>query len=185
MNQQRPLKDEPILSESEFEEAILGAISDMTSQGRARKLGIALLSQALHAVNPLQVEYEDEVLYERQTLDELPFTSSTTPIQLDIKTGRTRHNFNDGYFGFTFFYRNNRLTTTNPDRFYYQQQQFITKSQLFDTQGNPASTIFLSGISRFVWKASDTSFFVYAGSAAKTHLYKVVGHKIVIRLKTP
>lgn len=187
MSQQRPLKDEPTLSDSEFAKAILGAISDGTAGGRARQLGIALLHQALQAVNPLQITVEDVVLYERTTSGDLPAVSLSTPVQLDIKTGVTRHNFNDGYFGFTFFLGRSRFTSPNPDRFYHQYQQFVTKGKWFATQkaGGEIIRIGSATSTRQLWKASDTSFLVYGPPRGNTYTYKVVGHKLELRLKTP
>ena len=186
MNQQRPLKDEPILSASEFEEAILGAISDGTAQGRARQLGIAILHQALQAVNPLELIIENVTLYERTSNADIPLSSRSAPIQLDIKQGVTRHNFNDGYFAFTFFRGHHAYSTRSPEAYYHSNFKFVFKDRWFATQaGN--EIIRFTGTQRVpaIWKASDTSFFGFTANSFKTDIYKVVGHKLLLNLRTP
>lgn len=186
MNQQRPLKDEPILSASEFEDAILGAISDGTAQGRARQLGIAILHKALQAVNPLQLAVETTTLYERTTLNDLPVSSVTVPVQLDIKQGTTRHNFNDGYHAFTFYRGRRNFGDSNPDRFYHESN-FVFKDRWFATQQAGGEAIRFSGQIRVptIWKASNTSFFAWAFQAFKTDIFKIEGHKLTLNLQTP
>ena len=186
MNHQRPLKDEPILSASEFADAILGAISDGTTGGRARQLGIALLHKALQAVNPLQFIFEDVTLYERTASSGVPLSSNTVPIQLDIKEGATRHNFNDGYFAFTFFRGRHAYTSRSREAFYHASDRFVTKDRWFATQdGNEA--IRFDGTTRVpaVWKASDTSFFGFSATSYRNDIYKVIGHRIKLNLQTP
>lgn len=185
MNQQRPLKDEPILSDSEFEDAILGAISDGTAQGRARQLGIALLHQALQEVNPLQLVTESTTLYKRTTQTDLPNSSLTTAINLDIKQGTTRHNFNDGYFAFTFFRGRHNFANTNPDR-YSHETILVFKDRWFATQQAGGEIIQYGGIRPpRVWKASNTSFFSFSAAGFKTDIYRIDGHKLSLNLQTP
>ena len=186
MNQQRPLKDEPTLSDSEFEDAILGAISDGTAQGRARQLGIALLHQALQEVNPLQLTVESTTLYERTAITDLPASSLTTPINLDIKEGATRHNFNDGYFAFTFFSSRTNFTNPNPDR-YSHRTIFVFKDRWFNTQGAGNEVIqgYVGTSPPRIWKASNTSFFAFVAAGNTTSLYRIDGHKLSLNLQTP
>ena len=86
-----PLRDAPVLATSEFLSAILGAVHTNNPDGRLRKLGFALAHQALQEVNPLEISSEEVVLYAKQS------TSITANTSLDIKTGITRHLFDDGY----------------------------------------------------------------------------------------
>lgn len=185
MNQQRPLKDEPILSASEFENAILGAISDGTARGRVRQLGIALLHQALQATNPLELSVETTTLYERTDNASLPISSITVPVNLDIKQGATRHNFTDGYFAFTFFEGRIDYTNRNPDG-YYHESNFVFKDRWFATQQPGGEVIRFEGTRPpSVWKASDTSFFAFAHASQRNNISKVVGHKFLLNLQTP
>ena len=188
MNQQRPLKDEPILSPSEFADAILGAISDGTTTGRARQLGIALLHQALQAVNPLQLLIEDVTLYDRKTSADLAVSSKTVPVQLDIRTGATRHNFNDGYFAFTFLRGRVAYSFKDANAYIFSDQRFVTKDRWFATQGgNEVIRIVDRGITRApgVWKASNTSFFAFLDNGHRNDIYRIVGHRLAINLKNP
>lgn len=188
MNQQRPLKDEPILSDTEFADAILGAISDGTTTGRARQLGIALLHQALQAVNPLQLAVDDVVLYERTARTDLPLASKTVPVQLDIKQGTTRHNFDDGYFAFTILAGRFNYTPRSNDAYVHGGQRFVSKDRWFATQaGNEAISFrgqFSSRVPTF-WKASNTSFFAWTDTGARNEIFKIIGHRLQLNLKTP
>ena len=188
MNQQRPLKDEPILSASEFADAILGAISDGTTTGRARQLGIALLHQALQAVNPLQLQLEDVTLYDRASSSGLPQSSKTVPVQLDIRTGSTRHNFNDGYFAFTFLRSRTNYTFKDTNAYHFGGERFVFKDRWFATQdGNEVIRIVDRGVTRTpgVWKASNTSFFAFLDNNHRTDIYRIVGHRLAINLQNP
>ena len=91
LNKTTPLKDQPVLAPSEFENAILGAVHNDTANGRLRKLGMAILHQALQSANPLGFTTEETVIYSEKNV------SAGTDISLDIKSGSTRHSFADGY----------------------------------------------------------------------------------------
>ena len=183
MNQQRPLKDEPILSAAEFEDAILGAISDGTARGRARQLGLAILHQALQAVNPLQLATEDVVLFEKT--DQFA-SGSTQQFDLNIKESTTRHNFNDNYFAFTFLFSRGNYPTKGPGGHSFLITQTISKPLWFNTQpSNGAAIRFDLGSSdAFIWKISDTRFAYNRGSGGVTG-GKIIGHKLIFNLKTP
>lgn len=188
MNQQRPLKDEPILSAAEFEDAILGAISDGTTAGRARQLGLTLLQQALQAVNPLQLQLTDVILYNRVTANDLPFSSTSVPVNLDIKEGTTRHNFDDGYFGFTFLRNRVAYTNKDSDAYHFSDERFISRDRWFATQdGDEVIRIVDRGVTRTpgLWKASNTSFFANLDTNHKTDLFRIIGHRLSISLQTP
>ena len=184
-----PLKDAPVLAATEFSNAILAAVHNETASGRIRKFGIAILHKALQAVNPLQLEFEDVVLYERTADADIPESSATLPIDLDIKTGVTRHNFNDGYYAFTFFRGRNSYATRNPDGFNHSDDRFVSKARWFATQKAGGEVVRFSdaGVTRLpsVWKASDTSFFAYVDVGFKNTIFKVVGHKLTLGLQTP
>ena len=65
LNNTNPLKDQPILDvASEAGTAILGAVHNDTETGRLRKLGMAILHQALQAANPLELNLVKDTLVE-------------------------------------------------------------------------------------------------------------------------
>lgn len=182
---QRPLKDEPVLSKEEFENAILGAISDGTAQGRARQLGGAILAQLLQATNPLQLAIEDVVLFENP-ITTIP-SSLTVAHSLDIKEGLTRHNFRDGYYGFTFIIEQGGTSTIFGD----ELDRFISLPRWLLTENDKRNTIAIDSQSFpqriYIWKASDTSFLAYTTKRGSTtvQLKRIIGHRINLTLQTP
>ena len=186
LNNTSPLKDQTPLNASEFTTAILGAVHDNTEQGRLRKLGFAIAHQALQAVNPLRLTFEEVTLFENSTGS---LTHNiTTPYNLDIKSGLTRHNFNDDYFGFTFVFYESTQSKTNPDRLGPHKQDFIWKNKWFETQTDTTKSVAWSathGTSHF-WKSSDTSFFATNNSTGlNPEIKRIIGHKITLELETP
>ena len=76
LNNTTPLKDQSTLDvASEAATAILGAVHNDTERGRLRKLGMAILHQALQAANPLQIKIEDTTLFENPITTCLLYTS--------------------------------------------------------------------------------------------------------------
>ena len=179
MNQQRPLKDEPILSTDEFATAILAAVHDTTPEGRARQLSIARAAQALQAVNPLQMLIEDVTLWESDTSP--AGTEYRTEHFLDLKQRSVRHNFTDNYFAFTFFFGLRTISEPNPDKMIFESQIFCTKDVFFESETEKGITIEgVTSTSRgIIWKASNTSFF------STNSIRKIVGHRLTLSLKTP
>ena len=183
-----PLKDVSVLASTEFSTAILAAVHNETASGRIRKFGMSILHKALQAVNPLQFSIEDVTLYNRTAITDLPQSSNTVPISLDIRTGVTRHNFDDGYFAFTFLGRRTTYTTKSANAYRYQVERFILKHRWFATQdGNEVINLNDSGVTDTprIWKASNTTFFAHAGVNKVTGLYSIIGHKLKLGLQTP
>ena len=184
-----PLKDVSVLASTEFSSAILAAVHNETASGRIRKFGMSILHKALQAVNPLGLVFEHVPLYNKTAEADLPRASKTTPVDLDIKTGVTRHSFADGYFAFTFFTNRGTYTDRDPDGFRFRYQRFIFKDQWDATQqsGGEAIVFIDSGANRLpgIWKASDTTFYVWTDTGFKINVYKIVGHKLTLGLKTP
>ena len=190
LNNTNPLKDQPTLDvASEATTAILGAVHDDTEQGRLRKLGFAIAHQALQEANPLQLTIEDVVLFENSNASGVLTTSITTVHNLDIKQGTTRHNFNDGYFGFTFVTQEANFTSPNPDRVDERYFSFVSKDRWFNTQTSlKAITIIFHSIghSTRVWKASDNGFFaINPATLNQATLKRIIGHKLTLALQTP
>lgn len=184
-----PLKDAPVLAATEFSNAILAAVHNETDSGRIRKFGFAVAHKALQAANPLGVSFEDVTLYERTASADIPVSSVTVPVQLDIKEGVIRHSFNDGYFAFTFFRGRSSYSLRNPSGFVHTDSRFILKNRWFATQNAGGEVIPFSpsnetSLPRF-WKASDTSFYAFTDTSKKINIYKIVGHKLLFTLQTP
>ena len=184
-----PLKDVSVLASTEFSNAIMAAVHNETASGRIRKFGMSILHKALQAVNPLQLTFEHVTLYERTAQADLPDGSTVNPVSLDIRTGVTRHNFNDGYFAFSFFSHRLNYTSRNPDGFYFAASRFVFKDRWDATQQSAGEVIqfYDIGGQRLpgLWKASNTSFYVWTDSGYNINIYKIVGHKLKIGLKTP
>ncbi len=182
-----PLKDVSVLASTEFSNAILAAVHNETASGRIRKFGMSILHKALQAVNPLQLQLETVTLYEVTSNDDIPISSITNPIQLDIKQGITRHNFNDGYFAFEIYKGRDPYSPRNPDGYAHDESIIVFKDRWFATQQSGGEVIKFAGTSKVptVWKASNTSFFGWAESGFKTDIFKIEGHRLTLNLKTP
>ena len=184
-----PLKDVSVLASTEFSSAILAAVHNETASGRIRKFGMSILHKALQAVNPLQLTFEHVTLYNKTAHADLPTASKTVPVQLDIRTGVTRHSFEDGYFAFTFFMTRAAYSDRTPVGFRFNREKFVFKARWDATQQSGGETIKITdqGATRLpgFYKASDTSFYAWTDLNFKTDIYKVVGHKLSLGLKTP
>ena len=187
LNNTTPLKDQSTLDvASEAATAILGAVHNDTERGRLRKLGMAILHQALQAANPLQIKIEDTTLFEN------PSSSVRDAIvtNLDIKQGVTRHNFDDGYFAFTFVFRERTSTDSNPDRVGAWFEKFISKDRWFATQLSNTKGIYGIDDDRefksIFFKVSNTSFGCKEDSSpANPSIKRIIGHKLILSLETP
>ena len=123
------LKDRQDLADSERSTALLALVSDATNAGVTRKYTIAQLAEALHAVNELEVVWEETTLIEADidadptnaifhsgAVSETATVGSSTDqanypaqqisyyqdVNLDFKAGNSgpRHNFTDNYESF-------------------------------------------------------------------------------------
>ena len=148
---------------------------------------MAILHQALQAANPLQLTIEDVTLFENSGTS--VSSSLTTPHNLDIKQGSTRHNFNDNYFAFTFVFNEANVTNANPDIKADFIEKFVSRDRWFETQNDNIKAISPSNSAsypRACWKASDTSFFGYNQQpSAAFALKRIIGHRLSLSLETP
>ena len=72
---------------------IMGAVHNELNSGRLRKFGSSILHQALQEANPLKITYEETDIFSRDFGSQLSIARSDITIDLDIKTGQTRHSF--------------------------------------------------------------------------------------------
>ena len=178
LNNTTPLKDQPILDvASEATTAILGAVHDNTSQGRLRKLGIAILHQALQVANPFNLELESVEILARTSANAIVSSNVFSEYDLDIKEGITRHSFEDNYYSFTFILSN--PSGTSLESFYFSKNEIdLTSNTVSVSKPRPNSTF------RFR-KLSNTSFeLMRTANYSMPGLIKIIGHKINLELET-
>ena len=85
------------LTEAEEDDALMLFVNDNDTSGRWRWKKIRGFFASLHRRNPLEVVWDDTTLYTNTTDSDRDFSET---LNLDIRTGSTRHSFADGY---TFF----------------------------------------------------------------------------------
>ena len=201
----KPLYEEPELSDDELTDAIVGFIHNSTRTGRPRKRSIARLAEALHAVNALEVVWEKETLFEDLTNNSPRDGDFSEIYNLDFRSGNSgpRHNFTNGYTHFELFvsynyrYQNGSASTGIGTP---KSLGIFPISELLDaTQTNPFEISLgldssSTGSSRYtnvkglvLAKENDTSFRMggNAGgstySSAQAFLHRIVGWKQIIR----
>ena len=169
LNKTTPLKDQPVLAPSEFENAILGAVHNDTANGRLRKLGMAILHQALQAANPLGFTTEETVIYSEKS------TSVSTDISLDIKSGSTRHSFADSY------------SFIATERFFGNKVEHrlipIGVFNLLNNSRRLALYEYSNQNTPVIWRVSDTSFRM-GGNSGASYLVKITGIQLTVSLET-
>ena len=197
----KPLDQEPELTETEEETAFMGFVSQGGLAGRVRKLLVAKLAGVLHRQNPMITVWTKEDLLEDISTSAPRDTDFSEVYNLDFKSGSSgdRYNFTDDYTFFELFlmdyYSFSGVAGAQINPITPASYGLIPSSKLANSsQSDPVFIPITNFVNFAIYKESDTSFRIAEGAADEEisnydsiqgiYLCRIVGWKMTVRPTT-